>query len=215
MHFYLYKITNILNNKIYIGVHKTSNLDDGYMGSGKAIVNAIKKYGIENFKKEILEFFKDRDEMFNREKEIVTESFLSRSDVYNVRRGGTGGFDHINKDKSLVQKRNKNVASIRDYTRQVDGLNQFRKDTPDWREKTSESLKEIYKNGYKNPFKGKTHSAETKKKIGSANSIHQTGERNSQFGSIWITNGQENKKIKKDVPIPDGWYKGRNLGQVS
>ena len=215
MHFYLYKITNTINNKIYIGVHKTNNLDDGYMGSGKAIVNAIKKYGIENFKKEILEFFKDSDEMFSREKEIVTESFLLRSDVYNVRRGGTGGFDYINKDKSLIQKRNKKVASLRDHTKQIDGLKQFRKNTPDWREKTSEALKEIYKNGYTSPFKGKTHSNETKKKIGTANSKHQAGKGNSQFGSVWITNGTENKKIKNGSNIPEGWYKGRNLGRVS
>lgn len=51
---FVYKTTNVLNGKIYIGVHSTDDLNDGYMGSGKAISTAIKKYGEENFTTEIL-----------------------------------------------------------------------------------------------------------------------------------------------------------------
>lgn len=60
---YIYKITNLINGKIYIGQHTTSNLDDGYMGSGKILIRAIKKYGIENFRKEIQGFYEDIDEL--------------------------------------------------------------------------------------------------------------------------------------------------------
>lgn len=55
MKYYLYQITNLVNNKIYVGVHKTTDMNDGYMGSGKVIRAAIEKYGAENFKKDILE----------------------------------------------------------------------------------------------------------------------------------------------------------------
>lgn len=96
MFYYLYEIKNNINGKIYVGVHKTKNLNDGYMGSGKVIQDAIKKHGIENFTKVILEMFDNPDDMFLKEKEIVTDEFLARDDVYNLRRGGSGGFDYIN-----------------------------------------------------------------------------------------------------------------------
>jgi hypothetical protein len=96
MHYYLYEVKNKLNGKIYVGVHKTDNLEDGYMGSGKIILQAIEKYGVENFEKTILEFFDDSESMFRRESEVVNDSFLERDNVYNLRKGGMGGFDWIN-----------------------------------------------------------------------------------------------------------------------
>lgn len=54
---------------IYIGVHRTKNLDDGYMGSGKILMLAFEKHGKENFKKTILETFDSAEAMLAREKE--------------------------------------------------------------------------------------------------------------------------------------------------
>jgi hypothetical protein len=54
MYYLIYKITNLINNKIYIGKHITKDKNDDYMGSGKLITRAIEKYGLENFKKEII-----------------------------------------------------------------------------------------------------------------------------------------------------------------
>lgn len=91
----LYKTTNLINGKIYIGVHKTEDINDPYMGSGKRLLQAIEKYGAANFEKTILEYFDDAENMYAREKEIVNEEFLCREDVYNLK-AGEGGFDWIN-----------------------------------------------------------------------------------------------------------------------
>ena len=86
-----------------------------------------------------------------------------------------------------------------------------------WSEKYKEKLsiatkKQIKEFGH--PFQGKTHREETKRMIGSANSVKQRGENNSQHGTVWITNGSDNKKIKKNDDIPKGWYKGRVINIV-
>ena len=89
-YYYLYQITCKLNGKIYIGVHKTNNLNDGYMGSGIILNRLIKSYGLENFEKIILEHFNNSNEMYSRESEIVTSEFIKREDVLNLREGGNG-----------------------------------------------------------------------------------------------------------------------------
>lgn len=87
-HNYVYKITNKVNGKIYIGVHCTDDLDDGYMGSGTAIIAARNKYGEENFTKEILVDYDSSEVAYRLEKMLVNEKFVKRNDTYNLREGG-------------------------------------------------------------------------------------------------------------------------------
>lgn len=96
MFYYLYKITNLINNKVYIGVHQTNKLNDGYFGSGININRAIKKYGKDNFSKEILEYFNTEEDMLLKEKEIVNSDFVKLAHVYNINEGGKGSFSYIN-----------------------------------------------------------------------------------------------------------------------
>lgn len=96
MFYYLYKITNTLNNKIYVGIHQTTNLNDGYFGSGLNLNRAIKKYGKENFIKEILEYFSNEESMLVREKQVVNSTFVSADTTYNIVEGGHGSFSYIN-----------------------------------------------------------------------------------------------------------------------
>lgn len=97
MFYTVYQITNIVNQKIYVGIHITTNLNDGYLGSGKLIRKAVQKYGIEKFSKEILYIFDNEDDMLRKEAEIVTSEFCLRSDTYNLTNGGFGGFSYINR----------------------------------------------------------------------------------------------------------------------
>lgn len=90
----VYQVTNKINGKYYIGVHYTSNPQDGYMGSGKAIKEAIVKYGKENFVKDIIFTTLDKKEAYDKEKSL-TEDFSDR-DTYNMRIGGVGGFTKEN-----------------------------------------------------------------------------------------------------------------------
>ena len=115
-YFTIYKTTNSANGKIYIGYHETSNIFDNYLGSGSILKKAIKKYGNDNFKKEIIYVFPSREEAIAKEIEIVNDEFIQRKDTYNLKLGGEGGWDYINniliKDDILRKDRNEKVSKI-------------------------------------------------------------------------------------------------------
>lgn len=113
--YFVYKTTNLINEKIYIGVHSTYNLDDGYLGSGIYLKKSILKYGIHNFKREILEFFDSEKLAFQKEREIVTEDFILKTSNYNLSVGGKGGYKNISKDgiKRISESRKNKVVAIK------------------------------------------------------------------------------------------------------
>lgn len=103
--FYIvYKTVNLINNKLYIGVHGTHNLDDSYIGSGEKLLLAIKKYGRENFTRTILYIAGSRAAAFHVESILVNETFLKRQDVYNVRLGGFGWIKTPKQRAQLVHR---------------------------------------------------------------------------------------------------------------
>ena len=218
MFYYLYEIKNLINNKIYVGVHKTNSIDDGYMGSGKVILRAIKKYGIENFSKTILETFENSKVMFAREKEVVTDEFLARVDTYNLRRGGSGGFDYINKIGSnvVLSEQRKRDPTIVDRVREIHKQNKSGIEfDPIARAKGSKKCRD-FELGYMKPanrekgMQAALSDTSRNKRLKSFSEIgHQVGPKNSQFGMMWITTGTVSVKIKKESLIPDGWRRGR------
>lgn len=87
-HYIIYQTTNLVNGKIYIGCHATNKLNDNYLGSGVILLDAVKKYGRQNFKREILFEFDNKDSMLQKERELVNDEFIGRNDTYNVGIGG-------------------------------------------------------------------------------------------------------------------------------
>lgn len=92
----VYKVTNKFDGKIYIGCHATINNNDGYMGSGTEIKEAIKKFGKKSFVKETLATFDTKEKMLAKEKELVTKEFCMRADTYNRTEGG-GTYTNLGK----------------------------------------------------------------------------------------------------------------------
>ena len=87
MYHYFYKITNRINGHYYYGVHSTSDIDDGYMGSGKRLKHAKNLYGIENFDKEIIKFFDSDEDAYEYESQIVTQDLVKYDNCYNCMLG--------------------------------------------------------------------------------------------------------------------------------
>lgn len=209
MFYLVYKITNTVNGKFYVGCHKTTNKEDGYMGSGVYLRNAIQKYGLENFAKEILVECSTESEMYDKERELVVLCEQS----YNLKEGGNGGFDHINSNEDLRIVKNKRAAKTT--------MERYPHLLKEWGSKGGRKNIEMYgvnenfiKAG-RTSFLGKQHTDENKRKIGDANAKHQSGVGNSQFGTMWITDGTDSKKISKNESIPEGWRRGRVMKQAA
>lgn len=219
-HYTVYKITNLINQKFYIGIHKTENLNDGYMGSGKYLKYSQQKYGMENFSKEILFVFNTPEQMYSKEAEIVNENFISRKDTYNIKVGGDGGFDHINRDEPFRKLKNRKAyeTMLRALKQRYDGDCPFKmigklgshRRIQLYPDLSKQNAARGHREGWFT-FAGKSHTQVSKDKISVANKISQSGYLNSQYGTRWIYSLTENLslKIRKDEHIPDGWALGR------
>ncbi len=201
---YIYKTTCLISNRYYIGLHSTNNLEDGYMGSGKRLRYSIRKHGVENHTKEILEFLPTREDLVLREIEIVTKELIDDKSCMNLVLGG-GGFMLDDYHFECSEKGGKAFANKLKNDMDFSKYHSTR---------SSELLKNIHKEGKikYNTFEGKCHSDETKQLMSEKKKSVGTGETNSQYGTCWITKDGTNKKIKKEdleTYLNEGWVKGR------
>ena len=89
MYGYIYKVTNLVNKKIYIGLHKAERFDENYWASGTLIKQAFEKYGMENFSREIIQECDTLDELNQAERYWIEYYNSTDTNIgYNIAYGG-------------------------------------------------------------------------------------------------------------------------------
>lgn len=192
---FIYKTTNLLTNRYYYGMHSTDSLEDDYLGSGKRLRYSIRKYGRENHQREIIEFCKNREELKNREKEIINLNEIAKKDCMNLMVGGNGGFVSIEACRKGAKRMNEIIWKDEKFVKRA-------------KERCSKMYDED--KGWRGgrPGKGWHHTSEAKEKM----KIQRFGEKNSQYGKCWIHKDNIGKSIKKENLenwLSQGWQKGR------
>ena len=187
-YFIIYRTTNTINGRYYIGKRKSEHPDAGsYLGSGKALKVAIKKYGKEAFTKEILHQCTSFDEMNELEKQLVNEAVLLDPLSYNMKIGGTGG-------------RGRGWTHSQETRDKISASGVGRPVSAETRENKSRRSKGRVNVG-KQPWNtGGTIPTHQKKII---------SER--MKNTIIINDGNICRRIPNTEEIPDGWKKGRLL----
>jgi len=189
---YIYKTICITTGNFYVGMHSTDNLEDGYIGSGKRLWHSIRKHGLENHRKEILEFLPDRNSLKIREKEIINEKFLEDLMCMNLMVGDEGG----NPGNEVLKKAHAGAS------------NSLKRR---WQDPIYAAQMKIIS---RNTFAGKHHTEETKQRL-REKTQQRTGDKSSCWGTCWIFHEEHgNKKIKLselDSFFSQGWERGRTL----
>jgi hypothetical protein len=190
---YIYKTTCNVTGRWYIGMHSTNNLEDGYMGSGLRLRRSIRKYGLENHTKEILEFFEARQLLIEAEKKRITPEMLTDKNCMNLMGGGKGGFI------SEEQQKHRSICAGNAFAKKYKEDEIFREEVI---KKRNVGVIKAHKDGkfnYNN-FEGKKHSDKSKEKMSESSKGKGVGENNSQHGTMWIhcKASGEVKKIKKE-----------------
>lgn len=198
MVYYVYKVTNIMNNKWYVGKRKhTSPYEDQYMGSGQLIKAAIQKHGKQNFSKEILRIFETNDEAAQFEASLVTREAIKDALTYNLHEGGHGGFGHIN---SLPPEERINIKAFRQKVAsgeiKVGGSN-------NWPDETRKAAISRLRRGGKINY-----TAAIKQKMSNA----KKGKNNNNYKKVWIYNPiLRINRYEVLETIPEGWFRGRKM----
>ena len=177
----VYRITNILNGKIYIGKTKQNppvrrwaeHTSDSRKENPKMYIHrAMKKYGIENFLFEVIAQYKTHDDLCQGEVAIISQyNSNSREYGYNLTNGGEGP-EWTDERKSQFSEKMKGEGNL------------FfgKKHTEETKQLLSEIRKEEYSNPENHPWYGRKHTEETKLKISESKIGVFVGDKNAFYG---------------------------------
>jgi hypothetical protein len=213
--FLVYKTVNTLNEKFYIGCHKTTNINDGYLGSGKLLRRAILKYGPEVFRRDIIYSCNSEDEMFAHERELVSESVVADPQSYNLKIGGEGGWDYINRSgingNLVLTSEELSMKNKKGGKAGADAVSRKRKEDPAFdkhlRDASRRNIQQMYRERGRD-WCFKEHTPESKEKIRQSHIGKHTGSQNPVFGTKWMfRDGQQKRVWPKDFEQHqnDGW----------
>jgi hypothetical protein len=203
---YIYKTTCNVTGRWYVGMHSTSNENDGYMGSGKRLRYSIRKYGADNHTKEILSYHDSRESLVLREIEIVTNGLMEDPMCMNL---CVGGFGFLDEEHQTKCSKLGNDAFVKKLLLDEEFKNKF---TENARINSKNAILNGKIKKIEYDWTDKTHSEESKRLISEKLKGKGTGETNSQYGTCWVTKDGLNKKLKKDElenHLYDGWITGR------
>lgn len=180
----VYKTTNLVNHKFYIGVHDTNTRDSKYyLGSGIALKRAIKQYGKENFIRETLYEFRTASEAYQKESELVTQEVVDSKDNYNLCCGGLGGTALTEQTKEKMRQAKLGKPNVQ----------------------KGKKLSESHKKKLSEARRKRVITEETRKKL----SASMMGHKSYTKGKKWITNGRENQMIDPPYVVPKDWWFGK------
>lgn len=151
---YIYKTTNLVNNKCYIGKHESSEYDPSYFGSGKILRRAIDKYGINNFANEIIDTADSYNELNEKEKEYIARyKEQYGSDCYNLAHGGDGGdvfryqpYEVKEKFVAKMANINKKRCNTKEFKEKISVATKKRYEDKKKRDAHSEKIKKVWSN---------------------------------------------------------------------
>ena len=211
---YIYKTTNKVNGKQYIGM--CSRNDPNYIGSGKLLKAAVQKYGKENFEKEVLEYCKDFETLCEKEAYWIDYyDAVNSEEFYNINKGGMGGNSDFLKEywSSMTEEERKNSRNWNGHfiNNKFDGY-----DDPSWRKNVSSGVTTSWsKMSEAEKSERNKKSAETRKKYGIGG-----GKTNPMYGRSaikeqnlkWYTNGTKTIYVTEGTQ-PPGFVRGRKMNK--
>ena len=222
---YIYKTTNLVNGRIYIGQHE-GTFSPEYLGSGKILTKAIIKYGKNNFRLEVLAFATTRPMLNGLEMKYIYEyqKVFGKDFLYNIISGGAGGgIPHSEETKNKISHAHIGIKHSEETKKKIGQESKSRKHSQESKLKISKALTGL-KRSDETKHKisligmGRKFSDETKNKISKALIGHETSiETRNKIGLAHknkIVSDDAKRKMSIAKKGKPAWNKGKKLGFI-